>query len=405
MILSIFFVAFQRPLFIHSNSTAMSSTIKRRDWFKQTSFATLGLGLSLRSFANDVEGLPQKKFDSQKGLINLSSNENPYGISPKSKQAIIEMIPYANRYSFNIDSLKNCQQTIAKYYGVNEENILLTAGSGMVLDLVPRYFYKTGANVVAADPTFFILPATAKKLGYNLNLVPVGADRGINLSGMLSAINNDTQLIYLVNPNNPTGTLLKPAAMKQFCEEASKKAPVLIDEAYLDFLDAPDNESMIPLAASNPNVMVTRTFSKIHGMAGLRIGYVISHPSRIKQLEQTYFTESQVAISDLTLTAALASLQDEEHRLQAKQKNAAARDYTVKSLKEMKLNPIPSVTNFILFPLGNNYEGNFADFMLTKNIYLRSNTYFGEKCCRVSVGTMEEMQQFIKVMKETWKQS
>ncbi|HVM86667.1 MAG TPA: histidinol-phosphate transaminase, partial [Puia sp.] len=261
----------------------MPSSIKRRDWFKQTSFAALGLGLSFRSFAEDVEGLPQKNFDSQRGIINLSSNENPYGISPKSKQAIIEMIPSASRYSFNIESLKDCRATIAKYYGVEEENILLTAGSSIVLDFSARFFYKPGGNLVTADPTFFILPATAKKIGYSVNAVPVGADRVINLSGMLSAINNDTQLIYLVNPNNPTGTLLKPDVMKNFCQEASKKSPVLIDEAYLDFLDAPDNESMIPLAAKNPNILVTRTFSKIHGMAGLRIGYVVSHPSRIKQ--------------------------------------------------------------------------------------------------------------------------
>jgi histidinol-phosphate aminotransferase len=382
----------------------MSSSIKRRDWFKQTSFAALGLGLSLPSFANDIEGLPRKKFDSEKAVVNLSSNENPYGMSPKAKQAIIEMIPSANRYSFNISSLKDCRTTIAKYYGVDEENILLTAGSGVVLDLVPRFLYKPNTNIVAADPTFFILPATAKKIGFDVKLVPVDSGRGIDLPAMLGAINNDTQLVYLVNPNNPTGTLLKPFAMKQFCEEASKKTAVLIDEAYLDFLDAPDNESMIPLAAKNPNVMVTRTFSKIHGLAGLRMGYIISHPSRIKQLEQSVFTESQIAISDLTLAAALASIQDEQHRVQCKQKNAAARDYTIRSLKEMNIHAIPSVTNFILFPLGK-YEGNFADFMLTKNIYLRSNTYFGEKCCRVSVGTMEEMQQFIKVMKENWKQS
>lgn len=138
-------------------------------------------------------------------------------------------------------------------------------------------------------------------------------------------------------------------------------------------------------------------------MAGMRMGFVISHPDRIKQLEQALFNESQVAISNLTLAAALASLQDEEHRAYCKQKNATSRDYAFKSLKEMKFDPIPSVTNFILFPIGNDYEGNFADFMLTKNIYLRSATYFGQKCCRVSVGTLDEMQQFIKVMKETWK--
>ncbi len=380
----------------------MPSTINRRNWFKQTSFATLGLGLSMRSFAHDTEGLPKTNFDSQKSLINLSSKENPYSISPKAKQAIIDMIPWASRYSFNLDGLKDARTTIAKYYGVAAENILLTAGSGEVLDLVPRFLNKPNGNLVTADPTFFVLPATAKKIGYSVNAVPVGSDRGLNLPAMLSAINNDTQLVYIVNPNNPTGTYLKPGAMKQFCEEAAKKTVVMIDEAYIDFLDAPDNESMIPLAANNSNILVTRTFSKIHGLAGLRIGYVIGSESRIKELEQSYFTESQIAISDLTLAAAMASLQDEEHRLQVKQKNAAARDYTLKSLREMKLNPITSYTNFILFPLGN-YDGNFADFMMTKNIHLRSNTYLGEKWCRVSVGTMDEMQQFIKVMKETWK--
>lgn len=313
------------------------------------------------------------------------------------------MMPFANRYSFNVDGLKDCQATIARYYGVEKENILLTAGSSIVLDFCARFFYKTGGNIVAADPTFFVLPATAKKLGLIVNAVPIDSNRKIDLSAMLSTINNDTQLVYLVNPNNPTGTLLKPDAMKSFCAEASKKSAVLIDEAYLDFLDAPDNESMIPLAAGNPNILVTRTFSKIHGMAGMRMGFVISHPDRIKQLEQALFNESQVAISNLTLAAALASLQDEEHRAYCKQKNATSRDYAFKSLKEMKFDPIPSVTNFILFPIGNDYEGNFADFMLTKNIYLRSATYFGQKCCRVSVGTLDEMQQFIKVMKETWK--
>src|SRR5450432_2321226 len=125
----------------------MSSTIKRRDWFRQTSFAALSLGLSVRSFANEEKKLPQN-FDSEKSIINLSSNENPYGISPKAKQAIIDMIPWSNRYSFNLDGLKDARATIAKYYGVAAENMLLTAGSGEVLDLVPRFLNKPNSNLV-----------------------------------------------------------------------------------------------------------------------------------------------------------------------------------------------------------------------------------------------------------------
>ncbi|MBS1933517.1 MAG: histidinol-phosphate aminotransferase family protein [Bacteroidetes bacterium] len=382
----------------------MSATLRRRDWLKQSSLAALGLGFGLPALAKT--GLTRRStdfFNTENSLINLGSNENPYGISPKAKQAIIDTIPFSNRYAFNLPDLMGFRATLAKFYNVAPENVLLTAGSSIVLDLFPRYFYKPGGNVVTANPTFFILPDTAKKIGFSVNAVPVGSDRGIDLQGMLSAINNDTQLAYLVNPNNPTGTLLKPAAVKDFCMEASKKTTVLIDEAYLDFIDAPDNESMIPLAASNPNIFVTRTFSKIHGMAGLRIGYLIGHADSIKKLDTSNFTESWVAVSDLSAAAAMASLKDEEHRLQSKTKNAAAREYTIKSLQALNIKPIPSYTNFILFPLGKTYEGNFAEFMLKKNITLRQMDCLGEKHGRVSIGTMEEMQQFIKVMKETWK--
>ncbi len=378
----------------------MPATLDRREWLKRSSLAALGLGFSFPAITKAESA--HHFFNTETPMINLGSNENPYGISPKSKQAVLDMLPWANRYSFNIPDLKNSRAIVAKYYGVSVENILLTAGSGEVLAASAHYFYKTGGNMVTADPTFFVLPNAVKALGMTVNAVPVGSDNGLDLSKMLSAINGDTQLVYMVNPNNPTGTLLKPAAVKQFCEEASKKTAVLIDEAYLDFIDAPDNESMIPLAVNNPNVLVTRTFSKIHGMAGLRMGFVISHPSRIKELEKTYFTESQIAICNLTLAAALASLQDEQHRLESKQKNAAAREYTFKALQSMNIHCVPSYTNFMLFHLGA-YPGNFAEFMLKKNIILRSNEYLGEKWCRVSIGTMDEMQQFIKVMKQEWK--
>ena len=383
----------------------MPNSIPRREWLKRTSLAALGLCFSLPGLAGPQDATnPPPVWPGLEGAkINLGSNENPYGISPMAREAILEMIPRANRYSFNIPYLENCRATIAAFHGVARENILLTAGSGEVLSLTGHYFYKPGANLVTADPTFFLLPSLAKKLGYSVKAVPVGADMGIDLSALAGAIDSNTSLVYLVNPNNPTGTLLRPAAIKGFCLEAANKTAILIDEAYLDFLDAPDNESMIATAAAHPNIMVTRTFSKIHGMAGLRMGYVISHPDRIRQLEDIYFNESQIAISNLTMAAALASLRDDQHRSQSRQNNAAARLYTQTSLEQLGIHCIGSHTNFMLFHLGD-YPGNFAEFMLTKNIILRSNEYLGEKWCRVSMGTMEEMKQFITVMKQTWKQ-
>ena len=215
---------------------------------------------------------------------------------------------------------------------------------------------------------------------------------------MLKAINSNTKLVMVVNPANPTATMIKPAEMKTFCEEASKKTTVLVDEAYIDFLDAPDNQSMKSLVANNENILVIRTFSKIHGMAGLRIGYIIGHPTMIKKLEEKFFSLSHFTLSNLSMAGALASLKDKKFRETSKQMNAAARDYTCNEIKELNFRCYPSYTNFIFFNL-RNYSGDFSQYMLNQNIILRSNDYPDGKWCRVSVGTMDEMKQFCSVLK------
>lgn len=177
---------------------------------------------------------------------------------------------------------------------------------------------------------------------------------------------------------------------------------VVIDEAYIDFLNAPDNRSMIGLTHQNPNIIVVRTFSKIHAMAGLRVGFIAGHPATINLLDENYFRNSQITVSNLTMAAAAASMKDEAHRESCKQKNAAARQYTFTALKEMNIKCIPSYTNFLFFPLGK-YPGDFAQDMFKKNVILRSNNYADGKWARVSVGTLEEMKQFIGIMKEDWK--
>jgi histidinol-phosphate aminotransferase len=378
----------------------MSTTINRRSWLKLNSLAAFGLGLGLPAIAETQK--IRNVFNSEIPLINLGSNENPYGICTGAKQAILDTLPYSNRYAFNLPKLQHFKDSMAAYFGVKPENILATPGSTVVLELAALHFAKDKGNIVSPALTFPTLPQEAKKDGLELINVPMTHDYGVDLDGMLNAINAQTRIAYIVNPNNPTGTLLKPAAMKDFCLKASKKTVVVIDEAYIDFIDPPDNESMISLAASNPDILIARTFSKIHGMAGLRVGAAIGHPDLIKQLEQTHFEFSDFSISDLSLAAALASIPDENHRLQTKQKNAVARAYATKALEELNLHPIPSFTNFILFPLGK-YEGNFAENMLKQNIILRSVHYDNQQWGRVSIGTLDEMQQFAKVMKQTWK--
>jgi histidinol-phosphate aminotransferase len=373
----------------------MPATIHRRQWLKQTSLAAMGLGYGLTSIANE-EGIT-RNFGSEKDLINLGSNENPYGISPKAKQAIVDMISQANRYQWNVPTLQQYRKQLAEKFGLTEDNILITAGSGEGLGLLARYFNK--GNIVTANPTFGILPSNAKRLGTAVNEIPLTHEKVHDLPAMLSAITNETSLVYLVNPANPTGTIVTPEAMKNFCVEASKKAVVLIDEAYIDFIDPPNNQSMLPLIASNEKIIIMRTFSKIHAMAGLRIGFIAAHPSLIQKLEDANFSTTGYCVSNLSMAAAMASLNDDQHRKSCKQKNDVARSYTINELTKLGYRCIPSSTNFLFFNL-KDYPGDFAQDMAKKNVLLRYNQYPDGKWCRVSIGTIEEMQQFARLMQQ-----
>ncbi len=375
----------------------MAAPLNRRDWLKYSSLATLGLGFGLPTMGNEAGIL--KSYGAETGLINLSSNENPYGISPKAREAILGLLGETHRYQYNIASLKTFKKELATKYGVDENQVLLTPGSGEALGLLPRQF--NNGNLVTAFPTFGILPSAAKKIGTNVIEVPLTKEKAHDLSAMLKAVSNETALVYICNPANPSSTIVPPAALKSFCIEASKKAIVAVDEAYIDYLDAPNNESMIGLIEKNPNILVIGTFSKIHAMAGLRIGFVIGSSNHIKQLTDNYFTRTQFAMSVLSITAAQASLNDTAYHQLSKKKNEIARTYGYNELKKLNINVIPSYTNFLFFPLGN-YTGDFAADMLKKNIFLRSDTYLGEKWARASVGTLKEMQQFIQIMKRDW---
>ena len=371
-------------------------TSNRRDWLKQSTFAALGLGLSLRSLANE-EGLP-RQFGSELGIINLGSNENPYGISTNAKKAVSDLLGEANRYQYNIASLKNFKKEVAAYYKLTPEQILLTPGSGEGLNLLARYY--PDGNIIIGDPTFMILPRTAKTIGTTIVEVPLTAGKVHDLDAMMKAIDEKTKLVYICNPANPTTTILKTDALKNFCEEASKKTVVVLDEAYMDYADPTETQTMLPLIEKNPNIIILRTFSKIHAMAGMRMGFVAAHPSVIEKFGANLFANTQFCTSSLTQTAVLASLKDETHRQESKAKNAAARKYTIDELKKMNYNVADSHTNFLFFQL-KNFKGDFAKEMLDKhNILLRSYDRKDGNYCRVSLGTIDEMKQFMKIFKE-----
>ena len=370
------------------------ASLNRRTWLKQSSLAAFGFSLTIPSIASDV-CTPRNFYPPT--LINLGSNENPYGISQKAKQAILEMFPDANRYQFNVPLLSNFRSQLAEHYGLKSENVLVTAGSGEALSLFARYFNK--GNIVLGNPTFGILGNSARRIGTQLNEVPLTNQKLHDLPALRGAINSSTSLVYIVNPANPTGTVIPADDMKNFCREVSKQTTVLVDEAYIDFLDDPDHSSVKDLIHYHTNLVIVRTFSKIHGMAGLRVGFVMGHPSLIRKLDENYFSGSQFAVSNLSMAAALASLKDMGHTNLSKEKNAKARDYTQDVFRREGVEYIPSSTNFIFFRL-KNYPGDFAEEMRKKNIILRAGNYADGKWGRISIGTLDEMKQFEKVIRE-----
>ena len=359
----------------------------RRFWLKQIGLSVAGIGLAnLNTFASAQQGLFEISND---GLpIKLSSNENPYGPSPLARAALVESINISNRYNWQLTA--ELIETIAKKNNVTADNILMGAGSTEILDVVARFAALKKGSLIIADPSYGYWTDTAQKLGLKKVTVPLTIDKKINLDAMLRAITPDTKLIYVCNPNNPTATICDRNKLINFIKEATKKAMVLVDEAYIDFTD---QQSLSTLAIENKNLIVAKTFSKIYGLAGARIGYGIAYAKTIEQLSEL---QSWVngSISVTSTAAALASLKDEKFVSDTTMLNEKARKYTIEELEKLQLVCIPSNSNFIYFSL-ESYKKDFFQQLKANNI-IGTKIYEAQgKWTRITVGTMQEMQQFI----------
>ena len=213
---------------------------------------------------------------------------------------------------------------------------------------------------------------------------------------MVEGIDNETRMIYFCNPNNPTGTFVEISELKDYALAASKQTFVFIDEAYTEYADLP---SLATQAAVNPNVVVAKTFSKVYGLAGARVGYAIAHPDTIKSFS-SYQPWPDAGLSMVSTAAAMASLDDSDFVNLCREKAKQAKDMCYDCFKKLSLEYIPSSTNFILFNI-DKIKGDFTGLMQAKNIYVQFRDHFNGKWCRVSMGTIDEMQQFYSALKET----
>jgi histidinol-phosphate aminotransferase len=325
----------------------------------------------------------------------LFANENPFGPSDKAKKAILETLPVS--YQYPIRSMGDLTSKIAAFEKIKQENILLASGSSPLLMAAALAYFKPGCNVISGDPSYADLPSKAAKIGANWVKVPVTSEYKLDLDAMEKAVDANTVLVYVCNPNNPTATVVDNAKLRAFVERVSKKVMVFVDEAYIDYLPDPQGTTLLPMADANPNIIIARTFSKLYGFAGLRIGYVVTQPDTIKKLG--LYTEASMSISTTTLQAAIAAYQDREYMDAALKKTIESKEFLYSVLKKEGYNYIPSSTNFVLFPI--KMEGKqFTDEMMKRSVGVRFWKFNNQEWCRISIGRMDEMEAFAAAFKE-----
>lgn len=284
-------------------------------------------------------------------------------------------------------------ETLAKKEGVDPKQVLLAAGSTDILEKTAFALCMKGGNVVSADPSYLSLVKTAQAIGATWKNIPLRADYAHDLDAMEKAIDENTKLVYICNPNNPTGTMTPASEIKAFIKKVNSRVPIFIDEAYMELLDNADAETAVGMIAEGYDVIIARTFSKIHGMAGLRVGYMVAKPERVEMIQKLVRTEMGLSVT--SVSGALASLKDTSFQEFTRKNNKSNREYVFEELKKMGFNPIPSSTNFILFPVQMSAK-ELVDKLVEKSVGIRAYEIDGKQYARVSIGTMDELKLFVK---------
>jgi len=264
-------------------------------------------------------------------------------------------------------------------------------GSSDLLEKTAMVFFQNGGNIVSADPAYMSLIKVAEATGATWKPIKLKDDWSHDLPAMEAAIDADTKLVYICNPNNPTGSMTDHEELLDFCSRVSEKVPIFIDEAYLGFLDDAAKKSMVSLINEGKNVMIARTFSKIQGMAGLRVGYMVAQPETLAIIQK--ITRGGMGISLPSVHAAMASMDDIEFSNKTRKLNSECREYVYSVLDGMGYSYVPSSTSFIIFPI--EMEGKaFLEKMTAEGVGVRAFNIMDRNWCRVSMGTMEEMKLF-----------
>jgi histidinol-phosphate aminotransferase len=355
--------------------------------------AALLQGLSVGMLGSLLSGRALGEIAKPSAMIRMSSNENPYGPSQLAISAMEEAFSKSNLYGGIEDKILALQSSIEK---VPAESITMSAGSGEILQIGALLMSLEPGTIVAAYPTYDQLTRAAEQFGNEIIRVPVKKDTmEVDLDAMYQAIRPDTRMVYLCNPNNPLPTIIEKKKLEDFVRTVSKDRLVFIDEAYYEYVDNPDFSSMMHLVAEGlNNVIIARTASKIHGFAGLRVGFGFAHPDLIKKMNQ-FMTGS---VNILAQHAAYASYQDKEFQNLSRAKNREGLDILEGMYQELGLRYVKSNANFSFFETGIDVA-DFRKAMADKNIAVGRPFPPFTTWARVSIAKPEEMSYFVQTYK------
>lgn len=338
-----------------------------------------------------VEELARDLGLKEEEIIKLASNENPLGPSPKALEAMRRTLERSHFYPDG--GGYELRGAIAERLGMTRENIILGNGSNEIIEFIGHAFLRPGDEVVVARHSFAVYKLMAQLFGADTVEVP-DPKYTADLDAMLAAITPKTRAVFIANPNNPTGTMVGQEAIDRFMAKVPDHVLVIFDEAYHEFLDeAPD---VLPYVRQQRNVVVMRTFSKIMGLANLRIGYGITSPELAAVLQRT---RQPFNANGIAQAGALAGLLDEEHMRRTRELTHEGRRYLEQEFASMGLNYVPSVANFVLVKVGDGKK--IFEAMLRKGIILRAMGSYGlPEWIRISIGTMDQNRRCIAELKE-----
>jgi len=366
--------------------------INRRGWLKKAGLsgsAALLSGTGVLQAFPDNHGLHSSNMSSD--LIRLSANENPYGPSGYVRKKIAEGMDYACRYpSFYPGQLL---EKIAAKEGVSTDSIVLTAGSTEGLKMAGMMYGMAGSEIVAATPTFLALMSYAAQFGARINYVPLNDELVHDLPGMERAVTDQTALVYLCNPNNPTGTLLEGDSFMDFGRRISKKSMVFIDEAYIDYIREPNYPTGVSLVKEGAKVIVAKTFSKVYGLAGMRIGYLVTQPNIASSLKSL----SMGGMNIPAMFAAEAALDDQSFYDKSLALNEEAKEQIYQTLDRMGLKYIRTHGNFVFFKSGIPIQELQSRAERLGVLVGRPFPPYND-WCRISTGTPDQTTKFCSVI-------